>query len=276
MLFFSTNHYLKVVLCCLVLFVTSVTFASCGGGSGSISDSAKEYVADTEIAQVFADPDAFKGKYIRLSGRVFNDVEKKGSTFYFQMWADSEMNKNTIVSYNGEIDGLTSDVYVIVDGLIAGTFHGENAFGAKLTAPQITADSLQVVSYMEAFAPAIKTIVPENNAINQGGYIVTIDKIEFAQQETRVHMTVQNSGSAAFNLYSFNSLLLQNGKQYETDSKYDADYPEIQTGLLSGNTTQGIMVFPSVPMSDFQLRFEASSEDWDEDLQDYVFDVVVE
>jgi len=78
---------------------------------------------------------------------------------------------------------------------------------------------------------------------------VTLQKVEFAEQETRVYLKVDNNGSDNFSVYSFNSKITQDGKQFGEQDNWEAEYPQIQTDLLVGNSTEGIIVFPTLEPS---------------------------
>lgn len=98
-----------------------------------------------------------------------------------------------------------------------------------------------------------------------------MEKVELAEKETRVYLKVENAGSSNFNLYSFNAKIIQNGKQYEEETNFSADYPDVQTDLSVGVTTEGIFCFPAIEQADFQIVLEGSSDNWEEDLQPYTF-----
>ncbi len=233
-------------------------------------------LSEMEIKEMYTDPDKFEGRTVTLSGQVFSDPERDDNGVYFQMFSDPENNEgNTVVAYLVPDFELESDDYVKLTGMVAGKFEGENAYGGSVTAPQIIATTLEKASYAEVVAPALKAVELKDATQTQYGYTVSITKVEFAENETRVYVTVKNDGSDIFNLYSFNTKIVQNGKQYEEDSNYDADYPEVQTDLLPGVTTEGIIVFPKLEQEDFRIVLDASSENYDEDIEPYAFDVTV-
>lgn len=123
--------------------------------------------------------------------------------------------------------------------------------------------------------PTIATATATNATIDQLGYAVTIQSVELAEQETRVYISIQNNGANDFSLYGFDTVLIQNGTQYEYQSNYDADYPEHQTNIRPGITTEGVLVFPAISEEPFQIIMEARSSDWHEDFGEYVFDCTV-
>ena len=130
-----------------------------------------------------------------MSGQVFVDPEKDGDEIALQVWHNPQnAEKNFIVYYKGDATVKTND-YIEVDGKITGEFKGENAFGGEVTAPMIEADTLEVKSYMEAVVPTISEIVPENAVVEQNGVALKVDKVEFAEKETRIYITESKSSS---------------------------------------------------------------------------------
>lgn len=234
-------------------------------------------LSESEIKQMYTDPDKFMNRTVTLTGRVFTSPERDEDGIYFQMFYDTENHDlNTIVAYLDPDFELEEGDYVKLTGVVSGNFEGENAFGGTVTAPQIIATSLEKSSYTEVVSPALKTVTPKGTSSTQHGYTVSLTKVEFAKNETRLYFTVENGGKATFNLYSFDTKLIQNGKQYEEETNYDADYPEIQSDLLPGVTTEGIIVFPAIDQKNFQVVLDAFSDDFDEDFELYTFDVSVE
>lgn len=263
------------------IFALVLSLSACGGGEKATEKGEEKQVeepplTDSEISSMYTNPAEYKGRKVELTGKVFSEPEYDGNDIYFQMWGDPENSeRNTIVMYSGDNVELESEDYIKLSGYIQGTFEGENAFGGKITAPQIVAETLEISSYKDVMAPTISEIVLENPTQEQFGYSVTIDKIELAEKETRVYITVNNSGSDKFSLYSFNSVILQGGKQFGEEANYFADYPEVQTDLNVGVSTEGVFCFPAISNEDFQIILEGFSDNFDEQLEPFTFDITV-
>ncbi|MBO8157855.1 MAG: hypothetical protein H0Z32_15635 [Bacillaceae bacterium] len=60
----------------------------------------------------------------------------------------------------------------------------------------------------------------------------------------------------------------------EEQYNYEAEYPEVQSDILPGVSSEGIITFPPLPedASKFQLYFEGSSDNWELDFQPFVFE----
>lgn len=240
------------------------------------STAAAPVMNESEIMAMYGNPDKFSGRSLELTGKVFGSVEYDEHGVAFQMWADPENNDlNTFILFPDTNFKINEGEFVRITGTVNSAFQAQNAFGVTITAPLILASQVEIVSYADAVDPVIRTITPEGSTQTQYGYTVTVEKIELAEKETRVYLKIENHGSDKFSLYSFNSLLIQNGQQYEEQTNFSADYPKVQTDLVTGVSTQGVICFPAVEPASFQLRFEAHSENWNESLEPYIFDITV-
>ena len=117
------------------------------------------------------------------------------------------------------------------------------------------------------------TTIDVNETQTQYGYSVTLQKIELAEKETRVYLKVDNQGADTFNVYSFNAKITQAGKQFEEQYNWNTEYPKIQSNLLIGNSTEGIITFPNLNDSVFTVIIDASSDNWEEDIKPYTFNI---
>ncbi|MEZ3488437.1 MAG: hypothetical protein K1W22_18125 [Lachnospiraceae bacterium] len=272
---------LAACLCCGLL-------AGCGGkekDSGDTSEKAKksdkkEYVSDAEIANVFSDPEKYKGKYIRLSGKVFNGPDKEENYAAYQAWHDITNAQNDFV-FGLEDDSFVVDDYVMVDGVITGVFKGENMMGGTISCPMIHADSVEKLSYMEMVVPTIKEIVPENAVSEQNGISIKVDKVEFAEKETRVYMTETNSSADKFSIFTYDMKIIQNGQQIEQDvtsaSTYEGNYAQLSSDILPNASSSGILVFPAIDSSaSFQIYAEGFSDNWELEFAPFTINVAVQ
>lgn len=226
-----------------------------------------------EIKTLYTNPEQFKSHCVEITGKVFTAPEYDDDGVAVQMWGDIEKSENNTIVYIADKNfKVKQDDYLHIVGLVGDEFEGENAFGGKVSAPTITAKEYKVIDYKNALAPTIKTI-DVNQTQTQLGYSVTVQKIEYAEKETRAYIKVDNQGTDKFSVYSFNSKITQNGKQYEEQDNWDAEYPEIQTELLVGNSSEGIIVFPAIPNGNFTLIIEGSSDNWEENLKPYTFNI---
>ena len=89
-----------------------------------------------------------------------------------------------------------------VEGGILGKCEGENLFGDKVTAMKINATKVEKMSYMDVVVPT-RLSVEVNQTITQKKYSLTVEKVEFADTETRIYVKAINDGKSNFNIYTY-------------------------------------------------------------------------
>ena len=241
--------------------------------SESVEEPQMAPLTEDEIKRMYSSPEDYIGRTVELVGQVFAGVDYDEDGVYFQMWANAEnFNNNTVVAYLDPSFTVKDNQYVRVKGTVADVLVGENMMGATVTAPLIRADELAVLTYKEAVMPTIAVAEATTKTIEQRGYSVTVQTVELAEEETRAYISVTNNGSSTFSLYEFNMLLIQDGTQYEYTWNFMADYPELQTDIRPGITSAGVVVFPAIKEAPFQIIMEGDSGDWNEELEEYIFD----
>lgn len=237
----------------------------------------KGTVLAEEFDQMYSDPAKYKNYEVTFTGRVFVEPERDADGVYLQIWADPvNHEKNMIVAYDDPQFSVKTDDYLLIKGIVKKEYKGENAFGATLTMPVIEATSIELVDYITAVAPSIKT-VEINEELNQNGYIVQLQKIEFAETQTRAYVKVKNNTKNKISFYTHNSKLLVGSQQYEEEYIYEADFPEIHSDLLVGAETEGIIAYPAIDSNLTSLQFyaEGYSDDYNIRIDPFVFEVTI-
>lgn len=260
----------KSLVIVLALFSVLFLLVSCG----SSEPAEKVYIEDSEIDAALSDGDSFKGKYINISGKVFS-VEKDGDTVAMQVWHDAENAEQQFIVYADKetASGVKEDSYIKVDGQITGTFTGENYFGGEITAMTINADTMEVGGYDDVYAPAEST-KEVGETKDQHGISVTVDRVEYAKDEARVYVSVNNESGDTASIYTFDAKAIQDGKQFEHQYNYEADGDEDIGEVLDGASKEGVIRFKGLdPDKGFKLTIGAYSDNWELDIEDYVFEI---
>ena len=270
---------LAACLCCGLL-------AGCGGNSETEEkqkkkEKTKEYIEESQIAELFTNPDSFKGKYVVLTGQIFVEPEKSEGTTALQAWHDPQNAQNNFIIHYSGSESFSTNNYIKVDGRIEGTFEGENMMGGIVTAPLIKADKIEVMSYIEAVTPTIKELTPENAISEQNGISLKVDKIEFAENETRIYMTETNSSVDKFCMSTYSMKIIQNGQQIEQDmasiSSFEGAYAELASDILPNESSSGIIVFPVIDSSaSFQIYAEGFSDNWELEFAPFTIDIAAQ
>lgn len=190
-----------------------------------------------EISTLYSEPDKFKNHCVELTGYVFTDPEYSDKGVAIQMYSDIEnRDNNTVVTIPDKDFKVKEEDYVRVTGMVMGEESGKNLFGATVSALSVYATKYEIVDYAEAASPTLKEVTV-NQTQEQYGYNVTVQKVEFAENETRVYLEVNNKGSDEFSVYGFNARIQQGENQFEEQKNYEADYPELTKELLPGSKT---------------------------------------
>ena len=256
-----------------------------GEGTTTWEDGAKEIgiykndviqpISKEKAADLYRDPISLENHCVEIVGRVFTEPEYNNDIAVVQVWGDPEkFEKNTIMYFYKDDCDVHQDDYIKVTGIVMGEYTGENAFGAEVSAPEIDVREYEILDYAEALMPANKTL-DVNQTVDHLGYAINIEKVEFADNEPRVFVKVDNKGAATFSLFTYSSKLVQNGKQYEISSNFEADYPEVSSEIVSGASSEGVLVFPAIEESNFTLQFEGMSENFEEEVEPYMFEINV-
>lgn len=209
------------------------------------------------------------GEEITLDGRIIQTMEDGYRIDASKSTGESTYDNVLILIDNNEFG---EDDYISVSGTYLGTTTYQSAIGLDITAHVVEAEQVTASSYMEANAPTLKTVELDDTK-TQLGYSVTLQKIEFAENETRVYVRVGNAGSSEFSVYDFNTKVTQGSTQYEVESSWEADYPKVQSELLPGNETEGIMTFTKLEESNLTVLIQGRSDNWEENLEDFTFEV---
>ena len=221
--------------------------------------------------EVYTNAKKYKGYHINIKGQVFQVMGDNGNVKGIQIWLDPDTcEQNMMIYYNTDVEVKQGD-YIICSGYIDSVTEYKNAYDAKLYAPLVISSDLSKATYIDVMSPTTATITHENLKQEKYGYSVSIDKIEFAEKETRVYTTVTNNGNSL--LYFGDAVIVQDGKQYNSTDNYEAEYEKIPYEVVKGVSSSGIIVFPAITTNDFDLTIDVHSDDYDEEIDKFVFKV---
>lgn len=246
------KKFLSVILCTLL----TVSVAACGGsGKDSSKKKEKEYIKDSKISAMFSSPDDYKGKYVKLSGKIFVAPEEEDDGTYLQIYQDPENMNHTFIAVTKSTD-LSDGDYVTVDGKIEGEYSGKNALGGEVKGPTISNATVKKSSYIDVVAPSLKTVKVESSA-KQGKLTFTVHKIEYSKKETRVYVSFKNKLSVNATLDTSGIKIIKDGKQITQDqssmSSTEGNYEQLDYDISGGVTSSGILVFPAMKPGKCQI-----------------------
>ncbi len=267
----------SMVIVMLILSIALVGCVNSGAQSKkSSTEKSNKLLTKSEFGQMFSNANKFEGRKVDYYAKVSVDPEKDSNVTYIQAFADPDNSEqNTIVKIKNPNFDVKKDDIIHVVGKVVEKHEGKNAFGGDIVAPVISASKIEKTDYATAFDPAKKTITV-NKQINQNGYVVQLNKVEFGTKNTRVYVTVTNSSNAQINFNTFEAKATQGDKQYDVDSG-DLNYPEMKTEILPGVKEDGIIIFKPIDYNGENIKFifTGSSDDFEQQFTPFTFDVNV-
>lgn len=107
------------------------------------------------------------------------------------------------------------------------------------------------------------------------GFQVTLDKIEFGEESTRAYVTLTNNTDRGVSFYTFDAKILQGSMQADyLEDSYAYYEEEPQAELRPGVKTQGVVPFEPVdPNGPFELRIPWASNNYSMTTRPVVFQV---
>jgi len=207
---------------------------------------ATKQITDIDYKTVYSDVKKYIGKTVKWNGRVFTEVEKDDSGIYFQMYEGDNSDHNTLVYIPDFKETLKEDDFVVVEARIDGLWKGKNAFNADIDAIKLVAYKVETGSKAKILAPAIKTI-PINDTKDVHGFLITLDRVELAEKETRIYVRIKNTTDEEVTFFDTGSKLVQGSKQIE--SEYLDNDEELPTSVAPNVEAIGAIVFDKLAES---------------------------
>ncbi len=223
--------------------------------------------------EVYTRAEDYLGYHINVKGKVFQVLGDTGTSKGIQIWLDPETSEqNMWIYYSNDVNIKQGD-YIICTGYIKSITSYDNNYGAELSAPLIVSNDMKKSNYIEVISPTKTAVELSGVKAEQYGYSISVDKVEFAEKETRIYFTAGNKGSEKMYTGVDDAIIIQNGKQYNADENYDAEYEAIPYELYNGATSSGIVSFPAMEVADFQLIVEIHSDNMDEEFDKFIFNI---
>lgn len=258
---------------CIILALLLIGLLSNHSSNHTVSRD--EFLTPEQFEQLYSDVKPIKGYQVDFYGRVFKEPDRNENYLSFQVYAQNDDRKNTIVRVNDtSVNFQEGDILHIV-GEVHDMFEGKNAFGAVIKVPTIIASKFEQTDYITAFSPSLRTI-EVNQTQNQNGYIMTVSKVELAKQETRVYLKVTNESTDTIDFHTYSSALVQENKQYKQQRNSHAEYPEISGDNIQPSvSSEGVIVFQAIDLGgqNFHVTFNGSSNNWEIRTDPFTFEI---
>ena len=210
------------------------------------------------------------GDPVKLAGRVYQDT---GTSLL--MYADPVADELPTQVF-GSFSGIQEDDYVLVRGTITGSDSYETVAGGSIDVITIDADSVKQISAgraQELARPATGGSEKLNITQSQGGFAVTVRKIGWTEDATRVSFSVTNKSGAEGSLFVSDAKIQQGSQQFSVSD--DADYGPLGDDILSGASVTGSLEFDKIDRKRGKAYIEVDwySENYDIDAKPFGFTV---
>lgn len=175
----------------------------------------KQYGFTNEnLRMLFENPKLYIGLPANIVGRVDKIIksDQKGTQLSLVVNSNnSQETRSIVVRYKNPDGDIEFSSYVKVNGSVQDTAETLD----NRQAPVIVADKVEpIADPWSSLAPSQFTIYP-NKTVKQNGNIVLLEKVEFAQEETRIFVTMRNEGPAKDVLVLANPLARQGISEFK-------------------------------------------------------------
>lgn len=217
----------------------------------------KVSLSEQTLAQAIENKENVKGRRIENLPLMVESIEEKGRGF--QITASSKTDLNIQLQLKENPYGYQAGDYLLADGKIESLFSD----GTVVIYATQTARSDETL-----FNPSRQTLAI--GLTEEAGEVsVTLQKIEFAEQTTRLYVEVANRAGYPISIHADKLVMKQN--EYAPSDSKEATFP---ASVGSNKTESGIMTLEAVDphkIGPFQLTFGIDADG--HEAQTVMFDV---
>jgi len=191
---------------------------------------------------VAPNPSSFNGKVVNWKGRV-GKVEAGNGYTAWNMYTKEESSEGMVICvYYGSLDVKEKD-YLDVYGVLTRKIKKNINLAQYTDKPIVVAGIVEKIDRNKAVAPTKKTWTIEKSQ-SKYNFIVTLEKIEFADNETRVYLKLENKSPYKVNLYRDEIKMVQGNSQIKSKFVPLEDEKEsLPNDILSNTEESGILYF---------------------------------
>ena len=230
-------------------------------------------VDNFNFASIYANPNNYKNNWTVFVGKV-NHLQDDQNVIQFDVSPNSlDLNHQVFVELaHGSVSQYPIGTCLKVEGHIIGSDQYTYKSGDSTANLQMTGEKISQISCLDAIYPAMKTVTM-NLSQTIGNVQITVQKVEFAKEHTRVFATIHNlSTNREDYFYTFNSNIVQGQSQYGRTFSYGTDQKDFDSTILPGIVESGYLFYDPVPQNSFKLLLEVDEQTLP---SDYGIDFVV-
>lgn len=258
-----------------ILSILTIAFLLVGCG-GIANYDPENLMNSNEIKSMFSSPDNYKNKSIKITGKIFTEPQKDDTHWALQLWHNpKEFSESFIVYIDSTEESFKEGEYLEIQGVVGGAFEGENLMGGKITAPIINAANIKKSTYKDIMSPTIRKY-DVNKYEQQHKVKISIRKIEFSEDETRLYVEIENKSKSKFNLYSYETTAIIGSNQYSVKNNFESDYKELETSIEPGVKDNGVIVLKPIQNysgRNIKIKLSGSSDNYNLDFNTFIISI---
>lgn len=198
----------------------------------------------------------YQGVAAVLTGQVARALDLDPAGAGFELYLDPGHKAGLAIVAPPPATQVEVGAYVRVKGAMAGVYEGRDAGGATVHGPLLRATQVEVLTREAAVAPALKTAAVQQR-LEQHGLSITLQRVEWAQRETRCYVSVANGSTEAAAVAARGAKLVQGSRQFESLAMDDPVHPPLPDELVPGVTAETVLVFgPADPAQPLRLFWD--------------------
>ena len=230
-----------------MLLAIGVLFAACGAEPAAEvtgpPPAALPVLSNADWPSVYGRPAEIQGRRVDLRARVYLDPEPGEGGHVFFAWVDFDNDQvSTAFLVPSPPQALARDAFVWVTGVVEGATTRRDSSGQEVVQPLVRVGRLLVTDRL-GIRPALK-VLPVGQTLEQHGVHVTLDRIEFAAEETRLHFAIENRSEETVSAFATGLVVERGGIEYAAIIAAGSGVPPPCGRVEPGTTERGGFQFP--------------------------------
>lgn len=241
-----------------VLMIIATVFAACAEAEDLAVETMEaatsaHVLTNDDWPLVHADAEVIDGRHVELRGRVFRVAEPSDTDeAAFLVWVDFDNDKlPTAFVVRGPLTVLTTETFVAARGVVEGRERYVYPDGREVMVPRIRVTALTVTDRL-GIRPAI-WVVGIDQPLTQLGIQVTLERIEFAAEETRLLLAVENRRGETVSAIGTRLTVRQGDAEYRAAFPIGRGVPPPRGRVEAGAIERGWFQFPPLDRKGPQL-----------------------
>lgn len=196
---------------------------------------------------VHADPSPAVGRRVVLRARVYS-AANVGSDLLLCAWVDFDNDQlSTVFRIPDTVGGVERDNFVWVEGEVSRVADPETGCADTLQ-PEIEVSGLTVTDRL-GVRPAVR-VVQVGQALERRGVRVVLERVEFADEETRMYFTLDNRRDETLLAFATGLVIEVDGTEIPAIIPIGEGIPAPRGRVAPGTAEHGGFQFPSLNPGD--------------------------